>query len=121
MLVDKTPDQIERERQILEARSMGEENSISRPTPRRTYINNSTQTRTDASKPAFQAKGHDAVLKSVQDRQTPVKFTIQGQEKVGIIVARDRYTISIIFEGEDSATIVYKHAISMAKPLKGGK
>lgn len=121
MLVEKTQDQIERERQIQEARSMGDETVIARATPRKTYVNNSTQPRLDASKTAFQAKGHDAVLKSAQDRQAPVQFTIDGKEKTGVIVARDRYTISVIFDGDDSATIVYKHVISMFKPLRGAK
>lgn len=122
MLVTKTPDQIERERQINEARNMERDDNpvVSRPTPRRVVVN-TTQSTSEASKPTFQAKGHDAVLKSAQDRQARVQFTIDGKEKVGVIVARDRYTISIRFDGDSDVTIVYKHVISMFKPLRGDK
>lgn len=121
MLGNHTQADKEREEQIKAGRNIAfNEEPVVHRNPRRIVVNSKPQhSNTGGNKPAFQAKGHDAVLKAAQDRQARVTFTINGQKHTGIIVARDRYTISAILEGDDVASVIYKHTISMFKVEKG--
>jgi sRNA-binding regulator protein Hfq len=58
------------------------------------------------------AKGHDAILKSMQDRGAIIEIFPVGYEGriVGKMVNRDRYTITVELDGGQRRT-VYKHAI----------
>lgn len=67
-------------------------------------------------KKEFVAKGHDAVLKAVQERGTTVKLQTAKEEITGVIVARDRYTISIRVHGETDARIYYKAHVIYFQP-----
>jgi sRNA-binding regulator protein Hfq len=127
MLGNKTQADIERENQINAGRNIAsvEEPVLQRPQPRRVVNNNkpsatnSAYSAPNASKSAFQAKGHDAVLKAAQDRAATVTLTLtSGVEVTGLIIARDRYTISIKPKDSDTV-IVYKHFIGMFKTVKG--
>jgi sRNA-binding regulator protein Hfq len=70
----------------------------------------------------FKAKGHDAVLKAVQDRKTACVFkTTDGESVRGQIIARDRYTISVLVEGELDARIYYKHSIAYFQPQRNAE
>lgn len=67
-----------------------------------------------ARKPAT-AKGHDAVLKSIQDDGREICITMQSGEKiVGTVVARDKFTISVRVPSSLCGFlvwVVYKHAM----------
>jgi sRNA-binding regulator protein Hfq len=73
--------------------------------------------RTDAPRRAHVAKGHDAILKQLQDDKSQVRvMTIAGETVTGTIAGRDKFTITI---NEESTVIgampepvtLYKHAI----------
>lgn len=73
------------------------------------------------SKPArkpFVAKGHDAILKAQQDVGGRIIVTTMGDgtEHVGKLIARDKYTITILTDGGASKTF-YKHAIESFEPI----
>jgi RNA chaperone Hfq len=56
-------------------------------------------------------KGHDAILAELQDGATEVRvFMISGDEHVGVIKGRDKYTITLLLTGKPDLTL-YKHAI----------
>jgi sRNA-binding regulator protein Hfq len=61
------------------------------------------------------AKGHDAVLKSIQDDGREITITMQSGEKInGTVVARDKFTISVRVAnalGGYLVWVVYKHAM----------
>lgn len=126
MFSNKTQADIERENQINAGRTFA---SVEEPVvhrPRRITINTNVDNKPQQNfnsnnKQGFQAKGHDAVLKAAQDRQARVTFTIGDKQYTGVIIARDRYTISAILDGDDTASIIYKHVISMFKVEKGDK
>lgn len=129
MFGNKSQADIERQNQINAGRNLSSvnddrETSVQFP-KRRIVVNNVKSQLTNGTeqtgKSSFQAKGHDAVLKAAQDRQARVTFTIDGHKHTGVIVARDRYTISAILDGDDTASVIYKHTISMFKVEKGDK
>jgi sRNA-binding regulator protein Hfq len=66
----------------------------------------------DRPKPVV--KGHDAVLKALQDsgRQATI-VTLAGEKFVGKIVGRDKYTITLlVVEGSNAIRrVFYKHAL----------
>lgn len=131
MFGNKTQADIEREQQINAGRNLssGDDREAIFPLPKRriTLNNNNKSSATnnhsyaDQAKTGFQAKGHDAVLKAAQDRKARVTFIIDGIKHVGVIIARDRYTVSAILDGDDTASVIYKHKISMFKVEKGDK
>lgn len=132
MFGSKTQADIERENQINAGRNLssvdGREIEIPMVTKRRVIVNNNNNKtspthhmNTDHAKSSFQAKGHDAVLKAAQDRKAHVTFIIDGHKHAGVIIARDRYTISAILDGDDTASVIYKHKISMFKVERGDK
>lgn len=61
------------------------------------------------------AKGHDAILKNLQDRGALIHITTVGGEAYhGKMINRDRYTITIRITHADKTfddMTVYKHAI----------
>lgn len=60
------------------------------------------------------AKGHDAILKNLQDRGAVINIqTISNELYVGTLVNRDRYTITIrrTIERQSTDYTIYKHAI----------
>lgn len=59
----------------------------------------------------FIAKGHDAILKRLQDDKAQIEITaISGALYVGQVTNRDKYTITIEAQGGGRYT-VYKHSI----------
>jgi RNA chaperone Hfq len=69
------------------------------------------------SKP-FIAKGHDAILKDLQDNKHTTSIAlISGEVYKGVtILARDKYTVTIAADGQ--RVTIYKHAIeSFTSPL----
>lgn len=69
-------------------------------------------------KKVFVAKGHDAILKNMQDTAGKVEITTMGDGSthVGTLVARDKYTITIQCADGRRYTF-YKHAIESFSPL----
>ena len=69
-------------------------------------------------KKQFVAKGHDAILKSIQDANGWVAIqTLHGDGPTrGRLVARDKYTITIETAALERVTI-YKHAIESFRPI----
>lgn len=67
--------------------------------------------RTPAKKP-FVAKGHDAYLKNMQDTGESMSLTLtsNGEEIVGRLVARDKFTITVLQTTGIRRTF-YKHAV----------
>lgn len=67
--------------------------------------------RAAARKPVV-AKGHDAILKGLQDRGATIEIYPIGYDGkiVGKMINRDRYTITVELAGGQRRTI-YKHAI----------
>ena len=65
----------------------------------------------------FVAKGHDAILKGLQDIGGIITITASGDGKewTGKLIARDKYTITIQLDGGRSKTF-YKHAIESFEP-----
>lgn len=74
---------------------------------------------TVAGKKPFVAKGHDAILKGVQDSKGNVIITTigDGTEHFGMLIARDKYTITIKLESGSTKTF-YKHAIESFEPVQ---
>lgn len=63
-----------------------------------------------ASKPKFVPKGHDAQLQEAQIGKFPTVLTMTSGERFeGIILKRDKFTITLRHEKGDE--IFYKHAI----------
>jgi sRNA-binding regulator protein Hfq len=108
----------ERANQLAVGRLLAKENdayTVKRVSTKKVFVNkdklSSEPTRTQHA-PGFKAKGHDAVIKAGQDRGSNVNFVFtDGSLATGVIVARDRYTISAKLDGNDRATVIYKHAI----------
>jgi len=75
--------------------------------PRRQSVNSS------GGRSTFKPKGHDAILKSIQDdgRSIVVEFQ-DGTEVSGKLIARDRYTIAVRNEDGTELTI-YKSSIRL--------
>lgn len=99
--------QTERDRQISEARDREQRGTLHTRTgssPKRRYDNN-------GGKPAVKfAKGHDAVLKGMQDNGSLCRVQpIHGDLVVGKVLNRDRYTITLDVNG--TKRVIYKHAI----------
>lgn len=86
---------------------------------RRTGGNNRDVRRLSPAKKQFVAKGHDAILKSVQDNRGAIIITTigDGTEHGGILIARDKYTITIKTDSGGSKTF-YKHAIESFEPIQ---
>ena len=65
------------------------------------------------AKRPFVAKGHDAILKSVQDKQGIITVVLgtSGDVVTGALVARDKFTITI--RTTSHVVTIYKHAIEM--------
>lgn len=76
-------------------------------------------------------KGHDALLRDLQEAGSLVSFRLMGVDDsyVGKIVARDKFTISVLTgvgdtgEFEKFPTVIYKHALESFKqvPSVGSK
>lgn len=70
-----------------------------------------------ARKPQHVPKGHDAILKALQDKGSLVDVAIIGGEPYrGKMVNRDRYTITVQCADGRNHTI-YKHAIESFSPV----
>jgi sRNA-binding regulator protein Hfq len=63
------------------------------------------------SGPKIGPKGHDAVLKALQDsgRLCTIVKASSGDKVVGKIVGRDKFTITLLVDGV--RRVIYKHAI----------
>lgn len=85
---------------------------------RRTLSANGNRRPTTQKKP-FVAKGHDAILKGVQDSEGFIIITTvgDGSEHVGKMIARDKYTITILTDAGRKKTL-YKHAIESFEPVQ---
>jgi len=63
-------------------------------------------------KKPFIAKGHDAILKGMQDNGGDISVSMISTEipLVGKLIARDKFTITVLTDDGERVTI-YKHAI----------
>jgi len=58
------------------------------------------------------AKGHDAILKELQESGAQVQVIMShGESLFGKIVARDKFTVSLLLSTSDYPRVIYKHAI----------
>lgn len=72
-------------------------------------------------KPKFVAKGHDAILKSGQDTGGTINITtMSGEVLVGMLINRDKYTVTLDTKTGERLT-VYKHAIESFSIVRGTK
>lgn len=81
-----------------------------------------TLTLKDSSRPQkkpFVAKGHDAILKGVQDIGGFILvLTMNGEAPIrGKLIARDKFTITVELANGRRLTI-YKHAIESFEPIQ---
>lgn len=65
----------------------------------------------------FVAKGHDAILKALQDAGAQIVVTPigDGVSVTGVLVARDKYTITVKTASGRTVTY-YKHALESFEP-----
>lgn len=86
---------------------------------RRAGSNNRDVRRLSPAKKQFVAKGHDAILKGVQDNRGRIAITTigDGSEHIGTLIARDKYTITIKTNTGSTKTF-YKHAIESFEPIQ---
>lgn len=70
-------------------------------------------------KKPFVAKGHDAILKNLQDTGDRASVTMigDGTEHAGKIVARDKFTITLLLDEDGTRRTFYKHAIESFGPI----
>lgn len=68
-------------------------------------------------KKQFVAKGHDAILKELQDSGATISVALlgDGSEIIGKLVARDKFTLTVLTAAGSRRTI-YKHAIESFGP-----
>lgn len=73
-------------------------------------------------KPPMVAKGHDAILKGLQDARSTVVVNLISTDvpTIGQLVMRDRYTLSVRIKDGRILTI-YKHAIESFTTLPAGE
>lgn len=66
----------------------------------------------------FVAKGHDAILKEIQDAGGMIIITTlgDGSQHTGTLIARDKFTITIMTTTGGRQTF-YKHAIESFEPV----
>lgn len=71
-----------------------------------------------SARPAFTAKGHDAILKRLQDgKEDVIVVMISGDRIAGKIIARDKFTITLNVKDDEEGSekevdvTLYKHAI----------
>lgn len=65
----------------------------------------------DQRKPEFKAKGHDVVLQRAQDGKKNITvITNRGTAYAGVLVARDRYTVSVQ-QSPGNVSVIFKSAI----------
>lgn len=71
------------------------------------------------AKRPFVAKGHDAILKEVQDSEGRLLVTMMsdGSAVEGVLVARDKFTITLLTD-EGRRRTLYKHAIESFEPAR---
>jgi RNA chaperone Hfq len=63
------------------------------------------------SKPKYEGKGHDALLREFIAQQQPIEiFSLSGERYTGKVVTADKYTITVEASSGTRYT-VYKHAI----------
>lgn len=69
----------------------------------------------------FVAKGHDAILKDLQDSKKDVLVAmLSGETETGKIVSRDKFTITVQKNnGTGHRITIYKHAIESFSELAG--
>lgn len=61
--------------------------------------------------PSNLTKGHDSVLKAIQNRGTKLHVQLMsGETRVGLIVGRDKFTVTLLCE-DKTRRVIYKHAI----------
>lgn len=86
-----------------------------------TYAPQNTKPAGAPFKKPFIAKGHDRQLGDAQDRRDEViVLTVGGESHTGVIVKRDKFTISLDCGQGDKIKLLYKHAIeSIDLPKKG--
>jgi RNA chaperone Hfq len=75
-------------------------------------------------KPKSEGKGHDAVLRALQQGQHDVHVVLRssGETLTGKIVGRDKFTITLKIDG--IRVVIYKHAIERfagEEPVAGAK
>lgn len=68
----------------------------------------------------FVAKGHDAILKKIQDLGGEIGIMPMNSESliIGKLIARDKYTITVLTRAGKEVTF-YKHAVESFETIKG--
>lgn len=77
---------------------------------------------TQGQKRPFVAKGHDAILKNIQDTdgvKIAVTLMNDGSTVEGRLVARDKFTVTVLTD-EGRRRTFYKHAIEGFEPITKG-
>jgi sRNA-binding regulator protein Hfq len=70
-----------------------------------------TNFRTPSRSAAPQTKGHDSVLKAIQNRNQVLHvMKLSGEESSGLIVGRDKYTVTLK-DAQGIRRVIFKHAI----------
>lgn len=65
-----------------------------------------------SGKPKFVAKGHDSRLQDFQFNKTPIQVILMSGNVVsGVIIARDRYTITLLDSQTSEEVTFFKHAM----------
>jgi RNA chaperone Hfq len=58
----------------------------------------------------FSPKGHDRILQRLQDEKHDIIVNVAGQQRIGNITGKDKFTITL--SCSDGVTrLIYKHAI----------
>jgi sRNA-binding regulator protein Hfq len=82
---------------------------------------NRSQGQLSGQKPKFEAKGHDKALLNAETKKLKTLITTVGGEiDSGIIVRRDRYTVTLATDNAPGKEIIYfKHALESISIEKG--
>lgn len=69
-------------------------------------------TRSASFKKPFVPKGHDAQLQDAQFNHREVSIRLMsGDEIIGVITKRDKWTVTVLEHEAKHSIIIYKHAI----------
>ena len=111
--MSQTPEQIRKD-QVAAGRTLSLKEGYT-PRPRNDF--NKPKSHYNKGPRTTTPKGHDAVLKRIQESGEQVELILMSGDTVsGTIFARDKYTVTIAWttngqNAEDMHSIIYKHAI----------
>lgn len=63
--------------------------------------------------------GHESFLKGLEEqgRHIKIEMSASGDMLTGRLKTSDKYTVSVILDGEQEATVIFKHAIARFKVM----